>query len=88
MKISELIKLLKQAGCYKTRSGANHDIWYSPITNKQFQVPRHGAKYDTKAIKRTLSLPRWLDTLAHEQGLNYSNILQKALFKELHLSAN
>ena len=44
--------------------------------------------YDTRAIKRTLSLPRWLDTLAHEQGLNYSNILQKALFKELHLSAN
>lgn len=44
MKISELIKLLKQAGCYKTRSGANHDIWFSPITGKQFQLPRHGAK--------------------------------------------
>lgn len=44
MKISELIKLLKNAGCYQIRSGANHDIWYSPITNKKFQVPRHGAK--------------------------------------------
>lgn len=44
--------------------------------------------YDTKAIKRTLSLPRWLDTLAHERGVNYSNVLQQALFKELHLSSN
>lgn len=44
MKTSELIKLLKKAGCRLERSGANHDIWYSPITNKKFEVPRHGAK--------------------------------------------
>ena len=44
VKISELVKLLKESGCYKERSGGNHDIWYSPITKKRFQVPRHGAK--------------------------------------------
>lgn len=44
LKISELIKLLKRAGCYKVRSGAGHDIWYSPMTNIKFTVPRHGAK--------------------------------------------
>ena len=42
MKISELIKILKKHHCYKKRSGGNHDIWYSPHTNKLFQVPRHG----------------------------------------------
>lgn len=44
MKISELIKLLKAKGCYKERDGGNHEIWYSPISQKRFQVPRHGAK--------------------------------------------
>lgn len=44
MKVSELVKLLQKAGCYKTREGANHEIWYSPITNKKFQVPRHHAQ--------------------------------------------
>ena len=28
MKISELVKILKKHGCYKKRSGGNHDIWY------------------------------------------------------------
>lgn len=44
MKTSELLKLLKDAGCYKIRNGANHDVWFSPQTNRQFTVPRHGAK--------------------------------------------
>lgn len=42
--------------------------------------------YDNKAIKKTLSIPRWLDTLAHEHGINFSNVLQKALMKELNVS--
>lgn len=44
MKISELIKILKRNGCIKVRSGANHDIWYSPITEKRIPVPRHGSQ--------------------------------------------
>lgn len=42
--------------------------------------------YDTKAIKRTLSLPRWLDTLARERGVNYSSVLQQALIRDLNIS--
>ena len=41
MKGTELIKLLKKAKCYKVREGANHEIWYSPITGNTFAVPRH-----------------------------------------------
>lgn len=44
MKISELIKILKKNGCYKERSGGSHDIWYSPITKRLFQVPRHSSQ--------------------------------------------
>lgn len=41
MKTSELLKILKKNGCYLVRNGTRHDIWFSPITSKQFAVPRH-----------------------------------------------
>ncbi len=41
MRIAELVKELKNNGCFKKRDGTNHEIWYSPITNKKFQIPRH-----------------------------------------------
>lgn len=41
MKFTELTKLLTKAGCYVVREGANHTIWYSPKTGKQFPVGRH-----------------------------------------------
>lgn len=43
MKYSELVAALKAAGCYILRHGANHDIWFSPITGKSITVPRHGS---------------------------------------------
>lgn len=42
-------------------------------------------KYDKKAVKKTLSIPRWLDTLATEQNVNFSHVLQNALMKELNV---
>lgn len=44
MKYSELIRELKDAGCYPVASGARHDRWYSPITDSFFYVPRHQTK--------------------------------------------
>lgn len=44
MKTSELTKKLADAGCSKIRIGGRHDIWHSPITNKDFTVPRHPGK--------------------------------------------
>lgn len=44
MKVSEMIKMLKKAGCYITDNGARHDEWYSPLTGKYFRVPRHQSK--------------------------------------------
>ena len=43
-------------------------------------------QYDTKSVNKTLSIPRWLDTLARENNVNFSNILQRALLKELNIS--
>jgi predicted RNA binding protein YcfA (HicA-like mRNA interferase family) len=44
MKYSELKKLLRSKGCYFYRDGTNHEIWYSPITNKKFPVARHNSQ--------------------------------------------
>ena len=38
MKTSELIKLLKRAKYRRIRNGSRHDIWYSPMTNREFPV--------------------------------------------------
>ena len=61
MKTSELIKLLKSAGCDVVRHGHRHDLWYSPITKKQFPVGRHPnqdvAKGTALAILKTAGIP-------------------------------
>jgi len=44
MKCAELKKILKQNGCYKETEGANHEIWFSPITGNRFPVGRHDSK--------------------------------------------
>ncbi len=41
MKYSELERLLRKAGCTVFREGANHTLWYSPITKAKFPVGRH-----------------------------------------------
>lgn len=44
IKYSELKKILRKNGCRCNHEGANHEIWYSPITNKMFPVARHNMK--------------------------------------------
>jgi predicted RNA binding protein YcfA (HicA-like mRNA interferase family) len=48
MKYSELKILLKKSGCFKQNEGTRHEQWFSPITNKIFQVGRH----DTEDVKK------------------------------------
>lgn len=42
--------------------------------------------YNNKAVKKTLTIPAWLNTMAERQGINFSTVLQKALQQELHLN--
>ena len=41
--------------------------------------------FDNKAVKKTLTIPNWLNTIAERQGVNFSLILQNALKKELNI---
>ena len=38
----------------------------------------------TKAVNRTVTLPAWLNALAVERGVNFSQTLQSALREQLH----
>ena len=42
--------------------------------------------YDNKAVKKTLTIPAWLNTMSEREGINFSAVLQRALKEELHIS--
>ncbi len=41
--------------------------------------------YDNKAVKKTLTVPNWMNTLAEKAGINFSQVLQEALAQKLGL---
>lgn len=43
--------------------------------------------YDNKAVKKTLSVPSWLNVKAERLGINFSYVLQQALIKEVEKKA-
>ena len=45
----------------------------------------HKRKYENKSVKKTLSIPAWLNTIAEKENLNFSQILQKALMDTLKI---
>jgi hypothetical protein len=38
---------------------------------------------ENKAIKKTLTIPKWLNDIAEQNNVNFSHILQSALKKHL-----
>lgn len=41
---------------------------------------------DNKAVKKTLSIPSWLNVMAERKGVNFSAVLQNALKEQLGLN--
>ena len=48
-------------------------VWMLPVR----------AKLDNKAVKKTLTIPSYLNSLAEKRKINFSRVLQSALKKEL-----
>ncbi|MBS3994412.1 MAG: type II toxin-antitoxin system HicB family antitoxin [Alkaliphilus sp.] len=46
------------------------------------------AVIDNKAVKKTLTIPSWLNRAAEKQHLNFSQILQEALKERLHIHSH
>lgn len=41
--------------------------------------------YDNKAVKKTLTIPSWLNDMAERNGVNFSGVLQDALKARLNI---
>ena len=41
--------------------------------------------YDDKAVKKTLSIPAWLNTACENLGINFSKVLKDALIAKLQV---
>lgn len=42
-------------------------------------------RFNNKAVKKTLTIPEWMNEAATEAGINFSQILQEALAQKLNL---
>ena len=51
----------------------------------EFDPADYMKKRDTRAVKKTLTIPAWMNTAAEKAGINFSAVLQNALKAELRL---
>ena len=94
--LSEVIEMAREAlaGCICSMQQRNEvvpdassleavqsrDGFVSLIDLDMFEYKR---KTENRAVKRTVSLPLWLDTMAQDAGLNFSQTIQDALKERL-----
>lgn len=52
----------------------------------EFDMLEYQRKHNPKAVKKTLSIPEWLNEEAVSMGVNFSQVLQEALMSKLNIS--
>lgn len=55
------------------------------ISYVNIDLDEYRKKYNNKAIKKTLTIPCWLNTLAEKENINFSQVLQEALKAKLNI---
>ena len=46
-------------------------------------MTEYARRHSDKAVKKTLSIPMWLNTLCEEKSINFSKVLQDALLAKV-----
>lgn len=54
----------------------------------EFDLMEYKRRNCSKAVKKTLSIPEWLNEAAVRQNINFSQTLQEALMTKLNISGN
>ncbi len=49
----------------------------------EFDMMEYLKKHNGKAVKKTLSIPQWLNEEAMSRNINFSNVLQEALIERI-----
>lgn len=57
------------------------DLKSIELENNEFASLIHAEVKDNRAVKRTVSIPKWMDDKVAEAGLSLSKVLQEALKK-------
>lgn len=60
---------LEKINCSKNEKSALINIWMPLVRNE----------LEEQAVKKTLTIPQWLNKLAESQNVNFSKVLQSAL---------
>ena len=63
----------------------------APACSKPSQIvpetpDAYAEKYGDKAVRKSLTIPAYLNTIAEKRGINFSQVLQDALKQKLHLA--
>ena len=52
----------------------------------EFDMLEYQKKHNARAVKKTLSIPEWLNEEAVAMGVNFSQVLQEALMNKLKIN--
>lgn len=52
----------------------------------EFDLDAYRRKHNSKAVKKTLTIPAWLNEAAEEKHINFSGVLQEALKQQLNIA--
>lgn len=50
----------------------------------EFDLEEYNRKHNSRSVKKTLSIPEWLNEAAVRQNINFSQVLQEALMKKVN----
>lgn len=51
----------------------------------EFDMVAYKKRTNSRAVKKTLSIPEWLNEAAIDMGLNFSQVLQEALMEKIQM---
>jgi len=67
---------IKNIKLSKNESIALIDVWMVPVRDKM----------ENKSVKKTVTIPKWINDIGMEHGLNFSQLLQAAIKEKLGIN--
>lgn len=80
---------LLEAGKDLPRTSSPKDLAPGPddfVALIEFDLEAYNRRHNSKAVKKTLTIPSWLNEAAEEKHINFSSVLQDALKQQLDIA--
>lgn len=62
-----------------------HDPEAEFVNMVMVDMKEYAKKHGDKAVKKTLTIPTWLNTLCEDSNINFSKVLQEALIERIQV---